>query len=121
MSDSFRDDARQRWSLTIDDEARERIADRAFFNVPTVVTFSAHGGADRLAELYYSLVADPSKVRETIYAICLPECQRRGITYEGFIGRLSDCYEVAERMLLGAIMSSSGVAFDLDGFYGATN
>lgn len=95
MGDYFRNDAGQRWSLTIDDAARERILDRCFFQAPKLATYRA----EAYMELYQSLLAERWKVVECLWAVCTPQAQRRGVTREAFEHRLAGCYLEAEAAL----------------------
>jgi hypothetical protein len=59
------------------------------------------GGAGSIAKL----ISDPVALSETIYAVCKPQADERGISIDGFCESMfGDCIERATTSLLGALV-----------------
>jgi hypothetical protein len=73
---SFKDTEGRAWTVRVDVAGVKRV--RALAGVDLME--AATRGAEALGEL----LADPVKVCDTLYALCLPEAERRGVTDEDF-------------------------------------
>lgn len=95
----FRDDFHARWELRIDRPALARLREQCGYEVPTIEAFNRAGGRDRIAAELEALYHDRTKVVAMLWAIVVPQAQRRGITRGEFERRLEGCYSSARKEL----------------------